>query len=66
MPKVMPLPANLLEWPLEMLQILPPPEAEELSGADWDTMKRNHPDWVVKVSQRREGMRRGHALLLAT
>jgi hypothetical protein len=59
------LPADLLKWPVQMLRIAPPPEAEKLAGADWDTLKRNYPDKVVKISQRREGMRVGHCLMLA-
>jgi hypothetical protein len=59
------LPADLREWPVGMLRIARPPEAEELAGADWDTLKRNYPDKIVKISQRREGMRVGHALMLA-
>jgi hypothetical protein len=56
----------LLNWPIELLRVAPPPECEKLSSADWDTLKRNHPDKVVKVSRRREGMRVGHALMLAS
>jgi hypothetical protein len=59
------LPAELLQWPIELLRIVPPDEAERLSSADWDTLKRNHSDKVVKISKRREGMRVGHALMLA-
>jgi hypothetical protein len=59
------LPDELLKWPIELLRIVPPEETEKLSSADWDTLKRNHPDKVVKISKRREGMRVGHALMLA-
>jgi hypothetical protein len=59
------LPDDLLKWPVAMLRIAPPPEAEKLAGADWDTLKRNFPGLVVKISPRREGMRVGHALRLA-
>jgi hypothetical protein len=61
-----PLPANLLDWPVEMLQIVPREEAEELSGESWDSLKRNHPDKIIRMSPRRIGMRRGHALMLAS
>jgi hypothetical protein len=54
----------VLKWPIELLRIASPQEAEKLSSADWDTLKRNHPEKVVKVSKRREGMRVGHALML--
>ena len=60
------LPNELLKWPIELLRIAPPDEAERLSSADWDTLKRNHSDKVVKISKRREGMRVGHALMLAS
>jgi hypothetical protein len=46
------LPADLLKWPIEMLRIASPPEVEELSGADWDTVERNYPDKIVKISAR--------------
>ena len=46
---------ELLSWPVELLRIAPPPECENLSSADWDTLKRNHPDKVVKISRRRRG-----------
>ncbi len=60
------LPDELAKWPIEMLRIAPPEEVEELSSASWDTFKRNHPDWVVKISERREGARVGHALIPET
>ena len=62
--KVTSLPDDVLNWPIELLRIASPREAEQLSSADWDTLKRNYPDLVVKISRRREGMRVGHALML--
>jgi hypothetical protein len=59
------LPTDPRKWSLEMARIAPPPAAEKLAGCDWDTLKRNYPDKVVKISKRREGMRVGHALRLA-
>jgi hypothetical protein len=59
------LPADLLKWPVEMLRIVPPPKAEELSSMSWDTIERNFPHLVVRLSERRVGMRVGHALMLA-
>jgi hypothetical protein len=56
---------ELLKWPIELLRIAKPEEAEKLSSADWDTLKRNHPDKIIKISKRREGIRVGHALMLA-
>lgn len=55
---------GLLDWPVELLRIAEPEEAERLSSADWDTLKRNHPDKIVHVSERRVGMRVGHALMI--
>ena len=55
---------NLLKWPIELLRIVEPPEAERLSSTSWDTLQRNHPDKVVHLSKRRVGMRVGHALML--
>jgi hypothetical protein len=49
---------------LELNRIAPPPECERLSGADWDTLKRNYPDKVVRISKRRVGMRVKDALCL--
>ena len=49
---------ELLTWPVELLLIAPPPECEKLSSADWDTLKRNHADKVVKISRRRRGYAR--------
>jgi hypothetical protein len=60
------LPAELLNWPVELLQIVEPDKAEELSTLSWDTIKRNHPEKVVHLSKRRVGMRVGHALMLGT
>jgi hypothetical protein len=59
------LPSDLSKWPIELLRIASPDEAETLSGADWDTLERNHPSKVVKISKRRKGMRVGHALMLS-
>jgi|RhiMetdeSRZDD1v2_1073273.scaffolds.fasta_scaffold990031_2 hypothetical protein len=56
---------DLLKWPVHLLRVCPPREVEEVSSASWDTIKRNHPELVVQVSERRVGMRLGHALRLA-
>ena len=52
------------DWPIEWLRVAPPAEAERLSSAHWDTLKRNHREKVVQVSGRRVGMRVGHALMI--
>ena len=61
----MPTDAELLKWPVELLRIVEPHEAERLSGVSWDTLKRRHADKIVRMSERRVGMRVGHALMLA-
>lgn len=58
------LPDEFLKWPVELLRIADPDEAEILSGLSWDTIKRNHPDKILHPSKRRVGMRVGHALML--
>ena len=58
------LPAELLNWPIELLKIVEPDEAERLCSLSWDSIRRNHPDKVVQLSKRRVGMRIGHALML--
>jgi hypothetical protein len=58
--------SELLTWSVELLRVAPPEEAERLSSASWDTLQRNHPEWVVQISERRHGMRVGHCLLLGT
>ena len=50
--------------PLELLRIAPMPEAERLSSASEETLRREHPDKIVKISKRRDGMRVAHALML--
>jgi hypothetical protein len=51
---------------LELNRIAPPKECEKLSSASWDTLKRAHPDKVVQISPRREGMRVGDALMFGS
>lgn len=60
------LPDNLTKWPIELLRIVPPEEAERLSSLSWDSIKRHHSDKIVHVSERRRGMRAGHAVMLST
>jgi hypothetical protein len=47
---------------LELLRILPPPQAEEVTSLSWDTIKRRYPEKVRKLSPRREGITVGDAL----
>jgi hypothetical protein len=58
--------SELLTWPVELLRVAEPKEAEHLSSASWDTLERNHADKVVHISKRRKGMRVGHCLMLST
>ena len=62
-----PVVAGLLKnlSPLELLRVAKMPEAERLSGTSADTLKRKYPHLIVQISERRLGMRVGHALLLA-
>jgi hypothetical protein len=57
--------SDLLNWPVELLRIVGLDEAEKYSGVSSDTLKRRHPDKIVRMSERRVGMRVGHALMLA-
>jgi hypothetical protein len=50
--------------PLELLRVAEMPEAARLAGASPDTLEREHPDKIVKISRRRKGMRVAHALML--
>jgi hypothetical protein len=56
--------ADVLSWPVELLRIVEPDEAERLSSVSWDTLKRDHPEKIIRLSTRRVGMRVGDALLL--
>jgi hypothetical protein len=62
-----PLIGHLLQLlsPLELLRIVEMPEAERLSSLSEDTLLREHRDKVIPLSKRRNGMRVGHALMLA-
>jgi hypothetical protein len=50
--------------PVKLLQIISMPEAERISGLSHDTIKRRHPDKIIKLSPRRNGMRLVDALFL--
>jgi hypothetical protein len=50
--------------PLELLRIAPMPEASHLSGLSEETLIREHPDKVKRLSKRRLGMRVVDALML--
>jgi hypothetical protein len=59
------LPDDLLKWPVELLRIVEPDEAARLSTLSWDTIKRRHKEKIVRLSERRVGIRVGHALMLS-
>ena len=50
--------------PLELLRIAEMPEASRLAGLSGDTLEREHPDKILRLSKRRKGMRVAHALML--
>jgi hypothetical protein len=54
----------LLNWPVEMLRVAEREECERLSSLSWDTLRRKHADKILKLSERRVGMRVGHVLML--
>ena len=47
---------------IEMQRIVPLKEAARLAGCSADTLKRNHRDKIVQISDRRIGMRIRDAL----
>jgi hypothetical protein len=49
---------------IELNRIVPMPEAARLSSLSEDTLEKDHPDKIVWLSDRRKGMRVGHALFL--
>jgi len=63
-PMSAPMPPTKLDR-LELERIVPPREASRLRGESWDSMRRNEPQHVVRLSLRRVGMRVKHALKLA-
>jgi len=50
--------------PLELNRIARMPECESLSGTSEDSLKRNHPDKIVRIGPRCIGTRVGDALML--
>jgi hypothetical protein len=49
---------------LELLRVLPVREAAEVAGISLDTLRRNHPDIILKLSTRRVGVRLRDALAI--
>jgi hypothetical protein len=50
--------------PVELLRVVPMPEAERLSGLSADTLRRRHREKIKDLSERRQGMRVIDALML--
>jgi hypothetical protein len=50
---------------IDLLRIVDMPEAQYLSSLSEDTLVREHPDKIVKLSKRRNGVRVIHALMLS-
>jgi hypothetical protein len=59
------LKSDLSTWPVELLRIVGVNEVEQLTTLSWDTIKRKHADKIVHLSERRRGMRVGHALMIS-
>ena len=57
-------PSVELSRELELKRIIPLPEAARLQSTSVDTLKRNHPTKIVRLSPRRLGMRLGDALMI--
>ena len=49
---------------IELMRIAPLPEAAKLRGSSVRTLRRNNPDLIIQVSQRRQGMRVRDALAM--
>jgi hypothetical protein len=50
---------------IERLRIVPIAEAARLAGVSVDSLRRNHPDKIVRMGPRAIGMRQGDALMLS-
>jgi hypothetical protein len=49
---------------IEANRIVAPKEAERLSSLSWDTIEREYARYIIRLSERRNGMRVRHALML--
>jgi hypothetical protein len=50
---------------LELESVKPLPKIEEITSLSVDTIEREYPQYVVKLSPRRKGMKLKHALEIA-
>lgn len=63
----MPAPTNnhvILSAELQLERIVPLQQAAALQSTSVDTLKRRHPDKIIRLSPRRNGMRLRDALML--
>ena len=51
---------------LELESVRKPPDIERITSLSWETIKRAHPNRIIKLSQRREGMKLKDALAIAS
>jgi hypothetical protein len=50
----------------EMLRVIPVAQAAEVAGISADTLRRNHPEIIIKLSPRRVGVRLRDALAIGS
>jgi hypothetical protein len=50
---------------LELESVKKMPVVEEITSLSADNLRRNYPDYVVKLSPKRDGMKLKHALAIA-
>ena len=50
---------------LELESVKKMPVVEEITSLSADNLRRNYPDYVVKLSSKRDGMKLKHALAIA-
>jgi hypothetical protein len=43
--------------PLELKRIAPPDECEKFTGVSWDTLRKQYPKLIRRISERRCGIR---------
>jgi hypothetical protein len=49
---------------IELLRIVSMPEAARLSGLDEDELRELYPNWIIQLTDTKQGMRVMHALRL--
>jgi hypothetical protein len=58
-------PESAPSW-IELESVRKLDEAEQITTLSRETLKRRYPQWVVKLSARREGMQLKHILAIAS